>query len=216
VDIYTSTKAMPYVYMCIHKTTSEFYIGYREYNVKLNRTSTDDFPEYRTSSKIVKQNFHDFEWCILAEFYDGNSAYDFEQQLIHENWTNPLLLNATCHYNTLRFKGKPHSDKTKQKMSVAKKGKSVPPKSEETKRKMSAAKQGRPMPPFSDEHRQKLSEAGKRRPGKPLSEEHKQKISETLKGHIVSAETRQKRSASLKGKIPWNKGKSFSPASTGV
>jgi hypothetical protein len=84
---------MPYVYLCTHKETGEFYYGYREHNVSLSLTSTEDFPSYRTSSKIVNPNFDQYDWYIVAEFFDGLDAFEFEQHLISENWGNPLMLN---------------------------------------------------------------------------------------------------------------------------
>ena len=52
------------------------------------------------------------------------------------------------------------------------------PKSEETKRKISVAKMGHPGHPMSDETKRKLTEAAKR----PKSAEHRRKLSESLKG----------------------------------
>lgn len=101
---YKSSKPAPYVYMCIHKETKNFYIGYREANVKLKRTSDVDFPLYKSSSIKVKHNFLEFDWIILAEFQDGESAYDFEQLLIFENWNNHLLLNEHCCHNGSKFR----------------------------------------------------------------------------------------------------------------
>lgn len=98
---YVSTKTLPYVYMGTHKITNKFYIGYREMN---NRPSHKDLYTYKTSSKVVKPIFNEFNWIILAEFYDGNDAYDFEQYLINSHWDNPLLLNKNCHYEKPRFK----------------------------------------------------------------------------------------------------------------
>ena len=91
--IYSSTKVRPYVYMCIHKDTGHYYIGYREYNVTLNKTSDIDLPEYKTSSKVIRPIFDQFCWVIVAEFFNGDDAYAFEQQLIYENWGDSLLLN---------------------------------------------------------------------------------------------------------------------------
>ena len=73
---------MPYVYLCTHKETGQFYIGYRKYNVKLNRTSDIDFPKYKTSSDLVNSKFTEFNWIILAECENGDDAYDIEQLLI--------------------------------------------------------------------------------------------------------------------------------------
>ena len=102
--MYKSTKSKPYVYLCTHKISKQFYIGYRESNTKLNRTSDVDFPMYQSSSKFVKNNFKDFEWVILAEFESGKDAYEFEHQLIYENWQNPLLLNKHCCHNGHNFR----------------------------------------------------------------------------------------------------------------
>lgn len=33
--IYNSTEVRPYIYICTHKLTGEFYIGYREKNVTI-------------------------------------------------------------------------------------------------------------------------------------------------------------------------------------
>jgi len=93
MTIYRSTKAMPYVYICIHKITNEFYIGYREHNVKVNRVSSLDIFSYKTSSKAVRKQFTDFDVTIIAEFFHGVDAFEFEQNLIAQHWGNPLLLN---------------------------------------------------------------------------------------------------------------------------
>jgi hypothetical protein len=92
-NIYSSTQAYPYVYVCTHKTTGQFYIGYREQNVKLGLPSTVDFPKYKTSSNLVKPHFSDYDWQIVAEFFLGDDAFEFEQKLIKEHWGNELLLN---------------------------------------------------------------------------------------------------------------------------
>lgn len=104
MSIYTSTQVRPYVYICVHKVTGKFYIGYREWNVHLGKVSDVDFPEYKTSSVIVNPNFHEYNWQILAEFESGEYAYDFEQQLISEHWDDPLLLNEHCFYGKQKFR----------------------------------------------------------------------------------------------------------------
>jgi hypothetical protein len=93
--IYSSSRVLPYVYVCTHKITNQFYIGDREKNVKLNLPSNVDLPLYKTSSKIIKSDFENYNWIIIAEFNNGNDAYDFEQQLIFDNWDNPLLINKS-------------------------------------------------------------------------------------------------------------------------
>ena len=124
MNIYSSDKAVPYVYVCTHKETNQFYIGYRMANVRLNVPSHLDLPEYKTSSTTVRPDWENYTWTIVAEFFDPSDAYTFEQQMIFDNWENPLLLNE--HYNLgenqFRTSG-PCSDKTKQKMHDAKIGK---------------------------------------------------------------------------------------------
>lgn len=216
MSIYASTKAMPYVYICIHKESGHFYIGYRVKNVKLNIPSHLDFPKYKTSSNIVKSNFDNFTWIILAEFYDHDSAYDFEQFLIYEHWDNPLLINTNCHYGKKRFRVKSHSTETKQKISNAQKGRPGRVQTEEIKQKISKSligriksmeeckniskgKMGRPRAPMSEEAKQKISDFQKGRSKQPFSKEHKRKISESKKGSVppnkgkpMSDETKRK------------------------
>ena len=83
VSIYPSTKPMSYVYYGVHKSTGQFYYGYRLGNIAKNRSSSEDFGlYYRTTSKIIKPIFDEYNWTILAEFWDepgediGQNAYD--------------------------------------------------------------------------------------------------------------------------------------------
>lgn len=104
--MFKSTKNVPYVYILTHKTTNQFYIGFRCAN---KVPSSDDIGKfYFTSSKFVKNNFQDFEIKILAEFFDKDFAYEYEQNLIKENFNNPLILNkhwqSTKKYSMLGFK----------------------------------------------------------------------------------------------------------------
>lgn len=129
-------KVLPYVYRCTHKTTNEFYIGFRCRN-KL--PANQDIQIYQTSSKRVKFYFNEFNVEILAEFFDKIDAYDFEQQLIWEEWKNPLILNKSCFYNGARFStmGSKHSDNTRKKISLSKIGKNI---TDETKQKIRQAR----------------------------------------------------------------------------
>lgn len=102
MTIYTSEKVMPYVYMGIHKHTGEFYIGSRA-NTKQRLPSHLDLFQYRTSSKYVKPRFDEFNWHIVAECLTPHDAYVLEQQLIYEQWNNPLSLNYSCFHNGKQF-----------------------------------------------------------------------------------------------------------------
>jgi hypothetical protein len=83
---------------------------------------------------------------------------------------------------------------------------------EETRIKISVAGKGRKLKPRTKEHSEALS---KSLTGRKLSEDHVSKIKERpawnkgLIGHYIqSEESNEKRSEALKGRIPWNKGKS--------
>ena len=182
--------------MCIHKVTGHFYIGYREANVKLNVTSDVDLPLYRTSSQIVNPYFEQYDWKIMAEFLDPLYAFEFEQNIIKENWNNPLILNlyysntGNKHFRNFGEK----SLETRQKLSVANTGKKH---TEETRRKMSQTRMGKKKAPMSEETKQKISESRK---SMKFTEEHKKKLSLSKKGKIrtFSQEHRNKLSASSK------------------
>lgn len=169
MDIYTSEKVMPYVYMCIHKETKQFYIGSR-ISKGMKLPPHLDLQSYKTSSKIVKPNFYMFDCIIIAEFINGNDAYDFEQELIYEHWGNPLLLNKRCHVgqpqwstagSTVVF-----SEARRQKISNKAKGRKL---SNATKEKLREINLGKKMDPIvkkriSEHHKQNLH-AGNFRPG---------------------------------------------------
>lgn len=151
--------------------------------------STFDLPNYKTSSTIVNPFFSNFTWEVIAEFFDANSAYDFEQELIFNNWGDPLLLNQKCHYGKSRWRHNSNksqkrtkddfTDEWKANISKSKKGISNgdanpmygKTHSEESRSKISAsrkAKAGTPgwnvRPPCSDEKaaKIKLANTGKK------------------------------------------------------
>lgn len=172
--IYTSEKVAPYVYMGIHKETGEFYIGSR-YSSKRTLPSHLDLFVYRTSSRYVKPVFDQFNWFIVAEFFSAAGAVMQEQQMIHEHWGNPKLLNRSCmHNNAALFSslswgegakrtaekrrgkpGKPHTLESRQKISVANKGRKIGPPTEEHRLKLAAAKKGKPHDPLHVQHMSK-------------------------------------------------------------
>lgn len=208
---YKSTKSMPYVYMGTHRITNEIYIGYREKHTQNNVPSSDDLGNrYFTSGKISKAQFAEFNWTIIAEFFDPIDAYWYEQELIESLWTNPLLLNARyqCRKTSsgvFRFAGKHHSEKTKLAKSV--------PLTDEIKAKISKKVRGENHPNFgkklSAETCKKISESSVRLKGEdhpqfgiPRSEEVKQKISNKLKGVPLSDETKLRMKIAAKKKLP--------------
>lgn len=70
--------------------------------------------------------FDEFDWHIVAEFERADDAYDTEQYIIYENWTNHLILNKSCFHDAKqRFKaptGIPKSAEFKMNLSIARKG----------------------------------------------------------------------------------------------
>ena len=143
MSIYSS-RVMPYVYQLTHKETGQFYFGYREAN---KIPSNQDLPTYQTSSKKIKEmEFKNFDWMIIAEFFDGNSAYDFENRLIEEHIKNPLCLN------------KSYTKEGNRKFSIA--GRTGYIHSVKSRINMSKGGKGKIL---SQEHISKLSVAGGRR-----------------------------------------------------
>jgi hypothetical protein len=176
--------------MGIHRETKQFYIGSRT-SKKLKSPPEQDILKYRTSSKIVKPIFDEFDWFIIAMFFGGNDAYAFEQEWIYENWNNPLILNKVCHYDMTMFStyGIPMADETKLKISSKNKGKVSPNK-------------GKPMP----EHQRILMKSI--HTGKHVSDETKLKISVSNTGKIPDATVRTKLSLSKIGENNPNFGRS--------
>ena len=173
VCMFTSTKAMPYVYMLTHRTTGQFYIGYREAN---SIPADQDLPKYGTSSKHVAAiGISAFDYQIIAEFFSGEDAYDFEQALIREHRYDPLILNRhflTATDGKLRYirpKGAYKATaETRAKLSAAHKGRTLSP---ETREKLSAALTGRG---FSESHRRHIGLANE---GRQHTAETKAKLS---------------------------------------
>lgn len=117
--LYESSKPMPYVYLCVHRETNQFYIGSRTAST-VRLPSNQDIVTYRTSSKTVRPIFDQFDVTIIAEFFDARDALTFEQQLIYQHWGDPLLLNKSCHINhSVHWSaaGLKRTDETKQKLS---------------------------------------------------------------------------------------------------
>lgn len=85
---------LPYVYIVRNRVDKKFYIGMRSANKVV--AEQDLGIHYFTSSKHVKNNFSDYDIEIKAYFIDQISAFEFENELIKQNWGDPLLLNR--HY----------------------------------------------------------------------------------------------------------------------
>lgn len=145
---------LPYVYKLTHKETGHFYIGYRCKNVSLNIKSSEDIGVcYFTSSKLINsKNIIDYQVEVIAEFFNSNDAYDFEQELIRDSWDSELLINDHYHKDGVgRWKNPGHTAETRKKLSEVKKGRK---RSIESRTKQSESTKGRR---FSDSHKANLS-----------------------------------------------------------
>lgn len=118
-------KPLPYVYKLIHKETNEFYFGSRWANTVYSELDLGKI--YFSSSKYIKPIFEEFDFIVLADFYTEQDAFVFEQNLIKENWNNPMLINKGCFgtngkmiHNITSYN---KTDDHRKKMSLAKKGK---------------------------------------------------------------------------------------------
>ena len=118
-------------------------------------------------------------------------------------------------YNILPTAGSPlgftHTEETKAKIGKATRGNQYclgHKHSAEAKAKMSAALRGRK---YTAKHKANISRA---RMGMKLTDEHKVKLSKANRGHKVTEETKAKISAALKGKAPWNKGRTLTALTT--
>jgi hypothetical protein len=141
---------LPYVYKLTNEDTGEFYFGFRMGN---KVSSVNDLGiKYFTSSKYVKPRFAEFKTEIVAEFFDADSAYWFEQSLIEENWKIPGILNKKYQKKrdgSFRFcySEKSNSPEARAKIGAFFKGK---PKSAEHNKKVGDAQRGKTL---SEEHR---------------------------------------------------------------
>lgn len=131
---YHSRPILPYVYRIEHKESKQFYFGFRCAN---QLPPEVDLPQYKTSHKEIKNSFDDYSWIIVAEFFNKEHAYDFEQFLIFQHWGNPLMINKSCFHEKSRFICTGISEKHKAAISKAQ------------------------SKPKSLKHRQKLAEANK-------------------------------------------------------
>lgn len=136
----TCMNIFPYVYKLTHKINGTFYFGVRWANKVSSKDDLGVF--YFTSSPKIKINFSDFSYEIISEFLSKEEAYDFEQKLISNNSTNPLILNRWFQRNgAKRFIPNAHtSDKQKLVASATFAGK---PKSKDHKIKISNALKGK-------------------------------------------------------------------------
>ena len=170
---------LAYTYFIKNKITEEFYFGSRYRNIILNRTPEEDFwVYYFTSSKCIKADINLF----------GVDSFEFE--IIFKDsdynkcyWYEQYLIKE--HIKNPLCVNKNYVDKELGHCKFSAVGLVH---SDDSKRKMSTAKTGKSL---------------------PRSNATTQKIVATRKKNNVrpNTEAKLKQSASMKHKIPWNKGK---------
>lgn len=214
---------LSYVYKLTHRETGEFYIGFRKSN-KIKSELDLGFKYFSSSKHVKKLGFENFNIEIIAEFFKWEDAYEFEQELIKENWNNPLILNK--HYfknNSSIFKmnsknhpnyKKPLSEETKRKIGeknkISLKGKKL---SDITKEKIRVASKGKNNHFYGKRHSEntrnkiRIKNSGNNHPmyGKHLSEITKEKlkilnsgINNPMYGKHLSDETKKKIGSKIK------------------
>jgi hypothetical protein len=193
-----------YIYQITNKINGHIYIGVRQSKVR-----PEDDVGYMGSGKVVKSailkyGIENFKKNIISLYDNRDQAMIAEAEIVNFDF-----VQRTDTYNLKpggrggSVKGKPSpSSETRQKISIANKGKRMPVFSDEHKRKMSESMKGREThnkgKSPSEETRRKMSESGKIRA--PMSEETKQKLSKVGKGRPHSEEHKRKISESKRGK----------------
>ena len=162
---------MPYVYQVKHRVTGEFYIG-SKYAIGATPENTK---EYLGSSKgktercsryryLLTNEKHLLDKVIIGVFDTKQDALALEIEMHSKLFDNPLCLNGAKQTSN-RFSasftgeehhmfGKVHSDEAKEKMRLAKLGKSRGKHTPEHVEKIKLAQVGRK---FTEEHKAKLS-----------------------------------------------------------
>lgn len=178
-------------YILTNSITHKRYVGQ---SVRIEKRLRDH-REARTNNlihkSVKKHGFGAFEvkvWECPVEDLD-----ELEEFLIAElDTVVPNGYNVTPG-GSVGLRGFKHSPETRKRESESRKGKKH---SDTTRAKMSAAHKRNYCP-------ERYRKIGVMLAGIPRSKEVKDKISKAKMGHIVSHETRLKRSAQLKGK-PWS------------
>ena len=192
---------MKYKKFIVYETTNlingRYYVG-------VHKQTKKEFDGYLGSGKILgeavkKYGAENFERVTLFEYDNQNDAFEKEAEIVNNNF----LIKFRSYNIHLGGHGgsHPHSEETKLKMSISRKGKRLSQEhknkigksntgnvswiegkshSVETKNKMSLAHTGKF---FSDESRKKMSVAKSSSIRKPHSEASKKKMAESKLGY---------------------------------
>lgn len=172
------------IYKIRNKINDKFYIGSSiniEKRWNVHRTLKGNSKVLTAAFK--KYGFDNFEFTIVEVIKDRDTLIQREQYYL--DLFKPFAVDNNG-YNVRKVAnsniGLVHSDETRLKMSVSRKGSK---RSEETKLKLSLLQKergGYGPKTFSEDHRYKISVGNKGKHAGPKSEEHKRKLSESHKG----------------------------------
>jgi hypothetical protein len=211
---------MYYTYAYLREDKTPYYIGNGQGNRACRRNKNDIKPP-KDKSRIIylKQNLTEEE-AFKHEIYmiDVFGRKDLGTGILHNRSGGGEGVSGLIHLEKTKIKmsearkgeknhnyGKTASEETRRKISEAHKGRTH---SEESRRNMSEAQKGKPV---SEKTKRKISEAKKGENhylyGKTHSEETKIKMSETRKGKTFSEEHKRKISEAKKKSIRRNQKK---------
>ena len=175
-----------YVY-CLRFRSTQFYIGSSNNPERRLEEHKDKCFRQKPVNKFMSnvwKKYGEPELYILSKV-PVELLQQEEQKFIDLVFGKEGCLNLNPHaYRPPSMKGKKRSAETREKISIAGKGRTPHNK-------------GKKGPSPSAKTRAKMSASRK---GIPRTEEEKAKVSATLKGHSVSEETKAKISASLKNR----------------
>lgn len=198
-----------YIYQITNKLNGHIYVGVRKSKLVPENDTGYMGSGNAIKAAILKYGLENFEKRILSVHPSNEEALLEEARIVNSEFVSRSdTYNLTLGGFGGSVKGRTFSEKTRQKMSEAKKGKPGIPHTLEAREKISKARIGRSMPPITEETRKKLSESHK---GLIKSEEHRRKLSISNTGKSPSEETRKKISDANKGKPSPHKGKKRPP-----
>lgn len=206
-----------WLYVKKHRNTGLLYFG---------KSMLKDPGKYNGSGKywknhLVLHGMHiDTIWCEL--FTDRDDLVEFAELFSSffdivksDKWANLIAENGLDGGSDKGRPGHTFSEESRKKISLANTGRVVSEEekqkkrekltgrvfSEETKIKMQKSNRS-----STDTTRKKISVANT---GRELTEAHRQKLSDAARARkrmSMSAETKEKISSAMKGRVPWNKG----------
>lgn len=206
------------IYMILNNFNGKFYIGsainlQRRTNVHINALRSNKHHSQHLQNAWNIYGEGAFEFIIIEIVKDITKLYEIEQLWIdrsnccHENIGYNMNSKARGGMpGNTHTKGMKHSEETKKKMSLQRKGKPFSLEvrlkrksrrhTEETKNKMRESNLGKTRPKFTNIHKERMSKAAKGR-------KHTEETMAKLKGRKMSDATKLKMSISARKR--WGK-----------